>query len=331
MLELTGLQDKAELVCSELAYGEQRILEMGIALSTDPDLLLLDEPTAGLNTQESMALVKKMRAMLSGQTIILVEHDMGVVMELADRISVLHYGEILAEGSPEEIKNNEEVKKVYLGRFSSYVISMKEVNCYYGKSHVLNDTTLEIREKELVGLAGRNGVGKTTTLKSIMGLVPPRSGEIRFDQDTLSRLPAYQIPRRGIAYVPQGRHLFPKLTVMENLRIPIVQGQIDQETLEEVFDYFPRLKERLKQKAGTLSGGEQQMLAVGRALIIRPRLILLDEPTEGLMPLLVQAISQTVKAINAKGTTILLVEQNLKTLKDVCHRIYIMEKGVRRL
>jgi branched-chain amino acid transport system ATP-binding protein len=115
MLELTGLQDKADLICSELAYGEQRLLEMGIALSTDPDLLLLDEPTAGLNTQESMALVRKMRAMLSGQTIILVEHDMGVVMELADRISVLHYGEILAEGSPEEIKNNEEVKKVYLG------------------------------------------------------------------------------------------------------------------------------------------------------------------------------------------------------------------------
>jgi branched-chain amino acid transport system ATP-binding protein len=207
------------------------------------------------------------------------------------------------------------------------MLFMNEVNCYYGKSHVLNDTSLEIREKELVGLAGRNGVGKTTTLKSIMGLVPPRSGEIRFDQETLSSLPAYQIPRRGIAYVPQGRHLFPKLTVMENLRIPIVQGQIDPETLEEIFDYFPRLKERLKQKAGTLSGGEQQMLAVGRALIIKPRLILLDEPTEGLMPLLVQAISQTVKAINAKGTTILLVEQNLKTLKDICHRIYIMEKG----
>ena len=115
MLELTGLQDKAQLICSELAYGEQRILEMGIALSTGPDLLLLDEPTAGLNTQESMALVKKMRIMLSGQTIILVEHDMGVVMELADRISVLHYGTVLAEGSPEEIKNNEEVKSIYLG------------------------------------------------------------------------------------------------------------------------------------------------------------------------------------------------------------------------
>jgi len=207
------------------------------------------------------------------------------------------------------------------------MLSLKDVNCFYGKSHILHNTNLVIREKELVGLAGRNGVGKTTTLKAIMGLVPPKSGEVRFDQSTLSKLPAYQIPRQGIAYVPQGRHLFPKLTVMENLRIPIVQGQIDNDNLEEIFDYFPRLKERLKQKAGTLSGGEQQMLALSRALIIKPRLILLDEPTEGLMPLLVQLISQTVTAINQKGTTILLVEQNLKILKDVCHRIYIMEKG----
>ena len=140
-------------------------------------------------------------------------------------------------------------------------------------------------------------------------------------------MPAYQIPRQGIAYVPQGRHLFPKLTVMENLRIPIVQGPLDQDKFEEVFDYFPRLKERVKQKAGTLSGGEQQMLAVGRALITKPKLILLDEPTEGLMPLLVQLISRTIQAINQKGMAILLVEQNLKILKDVCHRIYIMEKG----
>ncbi len=207
------------------------------------------------------------------------------------------------------------------------MLVMEAVNCFYGKSHVLNDTSLEIREKELVGLVGRNGVGKTTTLKSIMGLVPPRGGRIRFNEMVLSELPSYHIARQGIAYVPQGRHLFPKLTVMENLKIPVVQGDMDPEKLEEIFEYFPRLQERLKQKAGTLSGGEQQMLAVGRALITNPKLILLDEPTEGLMPLLVQLISRTVRAINEKGTAILLVEQNLKTLKDVCHRIYIMEKG----
>ena len=207
------------------------------------------------------------------------------------------------------------------------MLNLKDVNCFYGKSHILHNTNLEVREKELAGLVGRNGVGKSTTLKSIMGIVPAKSGTITLNGTTLTSLPAYQIPRQGIAYVPQGRHLFPKLTVMENLRIPIVQGPLDQDKFEEVFDYFPRLKERVKQKAGTLSGGEQQMLAVGRALITKPKLILLDEPTEGLMPLLVQLITRTIQAINQKGMAILLVEQNLKILKDVCHRIYIMEKG----
>jgi branched-chain amino acid transport system ATP-binding protein len=207
------------------------------------------------------------------------------------------------------------------------MLKVNGIDCYYGKSHVLHQATLEVREGELVGLVGRNGVGKTTTLKAIMGMVPPAKGDIQFLGISLSGLPNYKIPRQGIAYVPQGRHLFPKLTVRENLQIPIVQGELDSSKLEEIFGYFPRLKERLQQKAGTLSGGEQQMLAVGRALITKPKLILLDEPTEGLMPLLVKLISETVQSINKRGTAILLVEQNLKTLKDICDRIYIMEKG----
>jgi branched-chain amino acid transport system ATP-binding protein len=207
------------------------------------------------------------------------------------------------------------------------MLKMKNLNCSYGECQILYDTSLEVKEKELVGLIGRNGVGKTTTLKSIMGLVPPRSGSVHFLGTNLCDLPAYAIPRMGIAYMPQGRHLFPKLTVMENLRIPIIKGELDKRILEEIFVYFPRLKERLKQKAGTLSGGEQQMLAVGRALITNPKLILMDEPMEGLMPLLVKLIADTVKVINQKGTTILLVEQNLKTIKSVCQGIYIMEKG----
>ena len=207
------------------------------------------------------------------------------------------------------------------------MLRMKNLNCSYGECKVLHDTSLEVNEGKLVGLIGRNGVGKTTTLKSIMGLVPHRSGSVHFYEVNLSGLPPYQIPRMGIAYMPQGRHLFPKLTVMENLKIPVVKGELDKEVLEEIFVYFPRLKERLNQKAGTLSGGEQQMLAVGRALITKPKMMLMDEPMEGLMPLLVKLIAETVKAINEKGTTILLVEQNLKIIKNICQGIYIMEKG----
>jgi branched-chain amino acid transport system ATP-binding protein len=204
---------------------------------------------------------------------------------------------------------------------------MKNLNCSYGECKVLHDTSLEVNEGRLIGLIGRNGVGKTTTLKSIMGLVPPKGGSVHFGDINLLSLPAYQIPRMGIAYMPQGRHLFPKLTVMENLRVPVVKGELDKKVLEEIFEYFPRLKERLNQKAGTLSGGEQQMLAMGRALIIKPKMMLMDEPMEGLMPLLVKLIADTVKTINQKGTTILLVEQNLKTIKNICQGVYIMEKG----
>jgi len=207
------------------------------------------------------------------------------------------------------------------------MLRMKNLNCSYGECKVLHDTSLEVNEGRLIGLIGRNGVGKTTTLKSIMGMVPHRSGSVHFYEVNLSGLPAYQIPRMGIAYMPQGRHLFPKLTVMENLKIPVVKGELDKKVLEEIFIYFPRLKERLNQKAGTLSGGEQQMLAMGRALITKPKMMLMDEPMEGLMPLLVKLIAETVKAINEKGTTILLVEQNLKTIKNICQGVYIMEKG----
>jgi len=160
-----------------------------------------------------------------------------------------------------------------------------------------------------------------------MGMIPARTGSIAFRGEELTGVPAYRVPRRGISYVPQGRHLFPKLTVKENLEIACVTGEIDPAKLEEIYGYFPRVKERLAQKAGTLSGGEQQMVAIGRALVAKPDLVLLDEPTEGLMPLLVQAIAETVQAIHRRGTSILLVEQNLKTLKEICHRIYIMEKG----
>ncbi len=207
------------------------------------------------------------------------------------------------------------------------MLELRGVEARYGKSRVLHGVDLEVREGEIAVLVGRNGVGKTTTLDAILGLVQVTAGEVRFAGERVSGLPSHEIPRRGIGYVPQGRRIFPELTVRENLEIGCVRGSIDRAILERVFGYFPRLRERLRQPGGTLSGGEQQMLAIGRALLGKPRLLLLDEPTEGLMPSLVSLVEDTVRRLRDEGVTILLVEQNLATALAVADRIYIMEKG----
>ena len=207
------------------------------------------------------------------------------------------------------------------------MLQVQGLQAQYGKSRVLHGVSLHARAREIAVLVGRNGVGKTTTLEAIMGLVEVTGGEIRFEGEPISGLEAYRIPRRGIGYVPQGRRIFPELTVRENLEIGCVRGALDTNTLARVFEYFPRLKERLWQPGGTLSGGEQQMLAIGRALLGQPRLLLLDEPTEGLMPSLVALVEDTLRRLRVEGTTILLVEQNLATALSLADQVYVMEKG----
>jgi branched-chain amino acid transport system ATP-binding protein len=207
------------------------------------------------------------------------------------------------------------------------MLAVRALQAQYGKSRVLHGVTLDVAAREIAVLVGRNGVGKTTTLEAIMGLVDVTGGEVRFEGELISGVESYRIPRRGIGYVPQGRRIFPELTVRENLEIGCVTGALDQATLTRVFEYFPRLEERLWQPGGTLSGGEQQMLAIGRALLGRPRLLLLDEPTEGLMPSLVTLVEDTMRRLREDGATILLVEQNLATALSLGDRVYVMEKG----
>ncbi len=206
------------------------------------------------------------------------------------------------------------------------MLSLNGVTAHYGKSQVLQGVNLEIRPHESVALLGRNGVGKTTTLRSVMRLTPPSGGEIIFDGVKLSRMPAHRIPSLGIGYVPQGRHIFPKLTVLENLCIGL-SSTPSAADFEHIYERFPILKERLGQEGGTLSGGEQQQLAIARCLMMKPRLLLLDEPTEGIMPILVTKIRDEIRAINATGVSILLVEQNIDTALKLCSRVYFMEKG----
>ena len=211
------------------------------------------------------------------------------------------------------------------------LVAVEGLHTYYGKSHILHGVSLTVGRGEVVGLLGRNGVGKSTTLKTIMGLVYPRQGKVLLEGRPVTALPAHKIAKLGIAYVPEDRRIFRLLTVLENLRTgldrPGVTDARKQELLDKVFTYFPVLGERRNQAGGTLSGGEQQMLAIARAMMLEPKIILLDEPTEGLMPRLVTQIHQIIDALHREGVAILLVEQNVPLTLETSERVYFMEKG----
>jgi branched-chain amino acid transport system ATP-binding protein len=211
------------------------------------------------------------------------------------------------------------------------LLAVEDLHAYYGEAHILQGVSLTIGAGEVVTLIGRNGAGKTTTLKSIMGLVPPR-GRISFNGRELAGLATHDIARGGIAYVPEERRILPNLSVAENLRLGILgagraAAADNGAALEEVLTYFPRLRERYEQQGKSLSGGEQQMLAIARGLVARPKLMLVDEPTEGLSPLLVESLTGILGEINRRGTTILLVEQILEVALALSHRLYVMDQG----
>ena len=210
------------------------------------------------------------------------------------------------------------------------LLSVENIHTYYGPSYVLQGVSLEVAEGETVVLLGRNGAGKTTTLKSIMGVPAPRSGRIVFDGADLTRLRPYQIARRGISLIPDTRRIIPNLTVSENLKIAMLKdGRRREEAslVEMAYGYFPRLAERAGVAGGSLSGGEQQMLAIARALVARPKLMLIDEPTEGLMPVLVATIAEKLAELAKNGMTMLCVETNLDVALRIAQRVYVMEKG----
>jgi branched-chain amino acid transport system ATP-binding protein len=214
------------------------------------------------------------------------------------------------------------------------LVAVEDLHTYYGKSHILQGVSMHVGRGEVVGLLGRNGVGKSTTLKTIMGLVRPSRGSVSLDGRSIAGLPAHKLARLGIAYVPEDRRIFRLLTVMENLRTGLDRSGVSdarkQELLDKVFAYFPVLAERRDQAGGTLSGGEQQMLAIARAMMLEPKIILLDEPTEGLMPRMVSQIREIIDALHREGVAILLVEQNVPLTLEASQRVYFMEKGAIR-
>ena len=329
-LKLVGLEADAEEVATSLPYGKQRRLEIARALATHPQLILLDEPAAGMNDSETEVLrqlIGKIRDL--GITVVVIEHAMELMMNICDRLVVLNFGKKIAEGTPQEIQNNEAVIEAYLGKKRCNMLKLENIVAGYGHITALKDISLEVPQGSIVSLIGANGAGKTTTMKTIMGLVKPTSGRVIFEGQDITSRQTHQVVQNGISLVPEGRQILQDMSVYENLEMGAYTRK-DKEIeadIKKVFKRFPILDERSYQLGGTLSGGQQQMLAIGRALMARPKLLLLDEPSMGLAPLVVNEIFETIKEISADGTTVLLVEQNVRQALKIADYAYVLETG----
>jgi branched-chain amino acid transport system ATP-binding protein len=276
--------------------------------------------------------------------VLIVEHDIDRVLGFSQTVTVMNQGEVLMTGTPDAVRADRRVQEVYTGTGTPTatrrnelslnekpLLSFQGVNAFYGKSHILNDASLEVREGEIVALLGRNGAGKTTLLKTLCGLVPPASGAIAFEGRDIAGLPAPEIARLGIGYVPQGRGLFAGMTVADNLALGRLARATDGShgivwSEAQIFDYFPRLRERRNVAADYLSGGEQQMVAVARALSGNVKLLLLDEPFEGLAPAIVQELFSVFDRLRGQ-TSVVIVEHNLDLVLALADRVFALERG----
>jgi ABC-type branched-subunit amino acid transport system ATPase component/ABC-type branched-subunit amino acid transport system permease subunit len=345
LVRFLGLEGIEEIQGGELSYGGQRLLDLGIALASRPQVLLLDEPLAGLAAAERERVSNLVKSVAASVPVLIVEHDIDRVLGFSHRVTVMNQGEVLMAGTPDEVRGDRRVQEVYTGtgtppvtgrvageaRERPHLLRFTGVNAFYGKSHILTDATLDVREGEIVALLGRNGAGKSTLLKTLAGLVPPASGTIEYEGRSIAGLPAPDIARLGIGYVPQGRGLFAGMTVADNLALGRLARATDGShgvawSEQQIFEYFPRLKERMNVAADYLSGGEQQMAAVARALSGNVKLLLLDEPFEGLAPTIVQELFSVFDQLR-QHTSIVIVEHNLDLVLALADRVFALERG----
>ena len=344
ILDQVGLRPLRDQIAMNVSHGDQRLLEIGITLAMKPELLMLDEPLAGLAAKERVKIAGLIRALAGEHTVILIDHDIDQILNISDRITVLAQGKVIAEGSPDEIQANPLVQEAYIGGFDRKhlvshppqrrtdvpLLTVERINTSYGKSHILHDVSLAVYPGELVCLLGRNGAGKTTTLHSIIGLTPPWRGEIRFGGEAIARLQPEQISRKGIMLVPQGRRIFPNLTVQENLEIAFMQagrnGHPVVWTPDRAYELLPQLGRLRARRGEQMSGGELQMLAIARALMSNGQLLMLDEPFEGLAPTVVEGLWKVINELKKEMTT-LLVEQNADLALSLGDRVYVVNNG----
>jgi ABC-type branched-subunit amino acid transport system ATPase component len=344
LVKFLGLQGIEGIEGGDLSYGGQRLVDLGIALGSKPQVLLLDEPLAGLAAAERERVSNLVKNVAANIPVLIVEHDIDRVLGLSHRVTVMNQGEVLMAGTPGEVRNDRRVQEIYTGSGippvtsgastgapGETVLRFEGVNAFYGKSHILHDATLDVREGEIVALLGRNGAGKSTLLKTLAGLVTPSSGTIEYEGIDITRMPAPDIARAGIGYVPQGRGLFAGMTVRENLALGRLARKTDGSSgvvwsEQQILDTFPRLKERLDIAADYLSGGEQQMVAVARALSGNVKLLLLDEPFEGLAPTVILELFKVFDLLR-RQTSIVIVEHNLDLVLALADRVFALERG----
>jgi branched-chain amino acid transport system ATP-binding protein len=327
-----------------LPFADLRRMELAKAVARDPKVVLIDEPFAGLTAAEIHVLSDLIRTLRDeGRAVLLVDHSVKSVAALADRIIAMYLGERIAEGSADEVMQNETVRRVYIGgkieaierrhhagsAHAANLLQLDAVEVFYGKAKALDRVDLRVQQDEFVSIVGLNGAGKTTLFNAISGLVPYR-GAIRFAERDLRELTAAKIARTGVVHCPETRELFVHMSVRENLDLG--GGHLSKRERERqltwVFDLFPILEERQGQAARTLSGGEQQMLALGRALMLQPKLLILDEPTLGLAPVILSQISKAIERLRQKRSlTLLLGEQNITFALPHADRVYVLDHG----
>jgi len=341
ILDAVGLADKAADACINMPHGAKRLLEIAVTLSIDSKLLLLDEPLAGLAEADRVVVAALIKKLSEKHAVLLIEHDIDRVLAISDRISVLHQGRIVADGKPMEVANNPEVIAAYLGaaddgtrvapsvaertahHASKVLLKADNIFAGYGGSTVLNGVSLTVHEGEAVALLGRNGVGKTTLLRALTGSIPLTSGSVTVAGQDTALLRPFEINRLGLSLVPEGRRLFPNLTVTENLQLALRPGGI---SIEEVFELFPRLRTRQKAKAENLSGGERQMVAIARSLVVPSKLILLDEPFEGLAPAVVSEVMEALLKLRGK-VAMVIVEHHAEKVLPIADRATVLNNG----
>ena len=365
-MDTVGLTAKAigHRPAGTLPYGDQRRLEIARALALKPRLLILDEPAAGMNPSEKQGMRELIENLnKDGLTILLIDHDMRLVMGVCTRVAVLNFGRKIADSTPKDVSTDAGVIKAYLGTGGerevssapgasgvdeavevveagatagvaaepdNAILEVRDLSVSYGPVNAVRGASLRVGRGEVVALIGANGAGKSTILNTLSGLIRPDSGIAKFDGLDLTTASASAIVRRGLVQVPEGREILARQTVLENLELA-TWGRRDRaavsKDIEAAMKRFPILGERRSMRAGTLSGGEQQMLAIARGLLAKPRLLLLDEPSLGLAPQMVDEVFAAIEEIHKEGTTILLVEQNALRALAIADRAYVIETG----